>query len=136
MEHIQNLVEALSDKLTGVAQSDVVVGDPIELDGVTVVPLSRVSVGFGGGGGEGEGEMPGNPGKSGKKSKGGKGKGTGGGSGGGAKVRPVGVLVFTDDGVEVQAIKEKQGLLDKIFDKVPDIIDLVEKYQDRDTEKA
>ncbi len=135
MEHIQDLVEAISDKLTDVAQSDVVVGDPIELDGVTVVPLSRVSVGFGGGGGEGEGEMPMHKGKPGKKAKGGKGKGTGGGSGGGAKVRPVGVLIFTKDGVEVQPIKEKQGLLDKIFDRVPNIIDMVEKVQERTAEK-
>jgi len=136
MEHIQDLIETISDKLTGVAQSDVVVGDPIELDGVTVVPLSRVSLGFGGGGGEGEGEIHGHRGRPGKKPRGGKGKGTGGGSGGGAKVRPVGVLVFTDAGVEVHVIKDKKGLVDKIFDKVPDIIDMVEKVQERSSGDA
>jgi hypothetical protein len=38
-------------KMADVARSDVVVGEPIALGEVTVVPLSRVSVGFGAGGG-------------------------------------------------------------------------------------
>lgn len=138
MEHIKDLMSVLTGELSNVAKSEVVVGDPIELGKITVVPLSRISVGMGAGGGEGEGEfrVEVKAGKEAKHRKGppwqqGKGKGSGGGSGGGAKVRPVGVIIFGPDGVEVQPIQSKKGLLDKIFDKVPDIIDLVEKAREK-----
>ena len=140
MEHIKELMSVLTGELSNVATSEVVVGDPIELGDVTVVPLSRISVGMGAGGGEGEGdfrmEVKVKAGKESKHKKGppwhhGKGKGRGGGSGGGAKVRPVGVIIFGPEGVEVQPIQTKKGLLDKIFDKVPDIIDLVEKAREK-----
>jgi uncharacterized spore protein YtfJ len=140
MEHIKELMNVLTGELSNVAKSEVVVGDPIELGDVTVIPLSRISVGMGAGGGEGEGdfrmEVKVKAGGESKPRKGppwqhGKGKGSGGGSGGGAKVRPVGVIIFGPDGVEVQPIQSKKGLLDKIFDKVPDIIDLVEKAKEK-----
>ena len=53
------------------------------------------------------------------------GKGMGGGAGGGGKVRPVGVIVFSPDGVTIEPIPDKQGVLDKLFDKVPELIDMV-----------
>jgi uncharacterized spore protein YtfJ len=136
MEHVDSLLDLVAGKVTEVAQSDVVVGDPIELGDVTLVPLSRVSLGFGGGGGEGEGTQgprrghwrsKGNNGgaKAEARFEGGEGKGTGLGGGGGGKVRPVGVIVFTSDGVSVEPIPDKLGVFDKIFEKVPDIIDLI-----------
>jgi uncharacterized spore protein YtfJ len=132
MKHIAEMLDLLADNLGHIATSEVVVGEPIELDGVTIVPLSRVGVGIGAGGGEGEGELH-NHGKAKGKAKTGPGagKGLGGGTGGGAKVRPVGLIAFTADGVEVQAIPTKKGLLDKLFDKVPEVIELVEKAQDK-----
>jgi uncharacterized spore protein YtfJ len=138
MEHIKELMSVLTGELGNVAKSEVVVGDPIELGKVTVIPLSRISVGMGAGGGEGEGDfrMEVKVGEESKRKRRphwhhGKGKGRGGGSGGGAKVRPVGVIIFGPEGVEVQPIQTKKGLLDKIFDKVPDIIDLVEKAREK-----
>ena len=93
---------------------------------VKVVPLSRISIGFGGGGGEGD-QRFGHHRE--KKNKHPAGKGSGGGGGGRAKVRPVGVLVFTEDGVNVERIPDKTGLCDKIFDRIPDIIDLAKKHK-------
>ena len=54
MNDIQALIGLVSDQVGELAQSDVVLGDPIVLGEVTLVPLSRVSVGFGAGGGTGE----------------------------------------------------------------------------------
>lgn len=59
-----------------------VYGDPIENDGVTIIPVAMVA----GGGGGGAGEQPG------------EGEGEGGGFGGMAK--PVGAYVVTADGVQ------------------------------------
>jgi len=125
MQHVNDLVKLVSDKLAETAQSDLVVGQPIVAGDVTIVPLSAVSLGFGGGGGEGEGEPPHEHGPVKKmKMKSCTGKGIGGGGGGGAKVRPVAVAVFSSEGVQILPIGEKKCLLDKLFDKIPDFIEM------------
>lgn len=123
MEHVHEILSVVTGKVAEVARGDVVVGDPIQMGEVTIVPLTRVSIGFGGGGGEGEGTQKGK--KNGKHAHGGKGKGFGGGVGGGGKVRPVAVIVFTKDDVTVEPIPDRKGIFDKIMDKVPDVIDMV-----------
>lgn len=123
MENVIEIIEQMAETLSDTAKSDVVVGNEIELGPVKVVPLSRISIGYGGGGGEGDQQM--GPGKEKKANH--KGKGIGLGSGGGAKVRPVGVIIFTEDGVRVEGIPNRRGPLDKIFDKIPDIIEFAKK---------
>lgn len=123
MQQVKELLDLVCGRLEDTAKSDVVVGSPIELGKVTVVPLSRISVGFGVGGGSGQGEAPQGRGRHPQPT--GKGKGSGGGTGGGATVRPVGVAIFSEDGVEIVPIADRQGLLDKIFDKIPELVDKV-----------
>jgi uncharacterized spore protein YtfJ len=130
MNQITQMMELVSEKLGELARSDLVVGDPIELGPVTVVPLTQVGVGLGGGGGEGEGAMA----HHGMKHKGGgapfeHGKGIGGGAGGGAKVRPVAVIIFAPDGVRVEPIPDRKGLLDKLMDYIPQLIERVQKAE-------
>ena len=124
MENVMEILEQIVDTLSDTAKSDVVVGREVELGSVKIVPLSRVSIGFGGGGGEGDQQL--GHGRD-RKDRPHRGKGIGAGSGGGAKVRPVGVVVFTEDGVRVEEIPDKKGPLDKIFDKIPDIIEFARK---------
>jgi len=133
MQHVNELMELLTSKLEMVSSSDAVVGEPIELGGVTIVPLTRISLGFGAGGGEGEGTGigPHGGGPASKRKATGKGKGVGGASGGGAKARPVGVAVFSDAGVEIFPIADKKGMLDKIFDKLPEVMELAKDFQSR-----
>ena len=126
MEQIIELLELVSGRLSSVASSEVIKGEPIELGNVTIVPLTRISMGFGGGGGQGEGE----PHKS-KKHKHGRGKGMGGAGGGAAKIRPVGLAIFRESGVEIVSIPSKKGALDKIFDKVPELIDRVKDFKEK-----
>ena len=130
MDDIIELLTLVSGQLTDAAQSDVVVGEPIDLGAVKIVPLSRLSMGLGLGGGEGEGEVQ-SYARGAKRTKAGRGKGFGGASGVGASVRPVGVAIFSDDGVQVLPIADRKGILDKIFDKIPKVIELVEKHMDR-----
>ena len=126
MENMIGILEHMVDTLSESAKSDIVVGKEIELGSARIVPLSRVSIGFGGGGGEGDQQF--GHGKA-KKDKPFSGKGVGAGSGGGAKVRPVGVIIFTEDGVRVEEIPDKKGPIEKIFDKIPDIIDYAKKHK-------
>lgn len=121
MQSVQDLIGLVSDKVGDVAQSDVVVGEPIVFGEVTLVPLSRVSIGFGGAGGTGEGGPP----RKRSNRHPGRGRGTGGASGGGGKVRPVGVIVFGPDGVDIKPIPDKKGPVDLFFEKVPGLIERI-----------
>ena len=127
MNNFSELIDDISSVLSETANSEVVVGQPVALGAVHIVPLSRVSIGFGGGGGEGDQHV--DPNRDAKKGKGFSGKGKGIGVGGGAKVRPVGVIIFSDDGVSVEKIPEKSGKLDKLFEKIPDFIDKMKKQK-------
>jgi uncharacterized spore protein YtfJ len=123
MEQVRDIIGQVINTLSDISQSDVVVGAPIVVGKVTLVPLSRVAAGFGGGGGEGDGDMP-----KGKNQPEGSGTGKGGGSGGGAIVRPVAMVVFGEEGVEILPIAEKQGKLEKLLDQIPD---LIERFKDK-----
>ena len=127
MQHVTDILDLVGNKLDGVANNNVVIGKPMELGKVTVVPVSRVHMGFGGGGGQGEGEHPHHRGK-GKQCH--RGKGLGGGGGGGGKVRPVGVIVFKETGVEVLAVPDKQGVFEKLFEKIPELAEKLKVFKD------
>ena len=126
MEHVIELMEEMVSTLSDTVRSEIVFGKEIELGPAKVVPLSRISIGFGGGGGEGDQRFGHNRGK---KDKYPAGKGSGSGGGGGAKVKPVGIIIFSKDGVKVEAIPDKRGLCDKIFDRIPDIIEMAKKHK-------
>lgn len=72
------LAAALADKVGNRAGVQAIFGEPVERDGVTVIPVGRLRWGFGGGGGTGgpPGETP----------------GEGSGGGGGVTVSPVGYI--------------------------------------------
>ena len=129
MQQVQEIIEQVTNTLSDIAQSDVVVGNPLEVGTVTVVPISRVTAGFGGAGGEGEGETS-RDGAAGKNPRKEMGTGRGGGSGGGAVVRPIAVAVFRPEGVDVLPIPEKQGKLEKFLEQIPDLIDRFKKSDD------
>ena len=128
MEHIIELMDEMVSTLSDTIKSEVVCGKVVDLGPAKIVPISRVSIGFGGGGGEGEGDQKLGHHKE-KKHTHPAGKGSGAGGGGGAKVRPLGVIVFTEDGVKVEGIPDKAGIIDKVFGKIPDMIDLAKKHK-------
>jgi uncharacterized spore protein YtfJ len=121
MEEIAKALEEVGNQLGEIASGDAVVGSPIQLGSVTVHPISRISVGMGGGGGEGE-DTPRDA-----KNPDGRESGVGGGVGGGVKARPVALLVFSQDGVNVLPIPDKKGKLDILFEKIPELVERFKK---------
>lgn len=97
MEDINELFEAVSERLTKMAQANAVVSKPISVGDRHVIPLCELSMGFGGGGGTatGEGQSPEGAGS---------GEGEGGGAGGGAKANPVAVIVVDGEKVRVEKL--------------------------------
>lgn len=103
MKDIDSLFGKAIGEIERMLNTKTVVGDPITVDGNTLIPL--ISVGFGFGVGSGEGTDPK------------KGAGNGGGTGGGGGVKPVAVVVINKDGVRVESVKGgTASLVEKIAD--------------------
>jgi uncharacterized spore protein YtfJ len=73
-----------------------VYGEPIERDGLTVIPVARARFGFGGGGGGGVREEE---------------HGSGGGGGGGALVSPAGYIEIRDGAAQFKRIASPADLV-------------------------
>lgn len=131
MKHVAEILDIIGAQVDSIADANIVLGKPVELGKYKVIPLSRTNLGFGGGGGEGEGQGPHPPHHRHKQCANFKGKGIGGGVGGGGKVRPVGVIVLGGEGIKVLSIPDKQGLLDKLFEKVPALLDKFDGCRDK-----
>src|SRR5215216_6879412 len=80
LQLVDELLERIGQTVGDKANVSTVFGDPVEREGVTVIPVAKARFGFGGGGGSGARE--------GQEVSG----GGGGGGGGGAYVSPVGYI--------------------------------------------
>ena len=105
---IDGFVERMAERIGGKASVRAVFGEPIERDGITVIPVAKVRFGFGGGAGRGPVAV--GPGLDGADDEDAaddatmSGSGTGGG--GGAIAEPVGYLEIGPDGATFQPITE------------------------------
>jgi len=93
MEVVEGLVKTTLQEIEKVLTTRTVVGEPITIEGRTLIPLISIGFAFGAGGGSGKGEA--------KQ----KGEGEGGGTGGGAWVRPKAVVIIDKDGIRVEPIR-------------------------------
>ncbi|MFW2487215.1 GerW family sporulation protein [Clostridium chromiireducens] len=108
-------LESLFSNLERFIKTETVVGEPITVGEVTIVPI--VSVMFGIGTGEGTKGM----------------NGTGSGGGGGAVISPNAILVIKKDEVTMLPLNENSNL-DNLRNMVPNIISKinVKKYKEND----
>ena len=104
---VSELMETTMTKIREMVDSNSVIGEPITTpDGVTLIPVSRVSLGFGSGGGT-YGQTS---------------ERFGGGGGAGVKIDPVAFLVIKDGHTKLVNIKNQDSVT-KILDMVPDFVD-------------
>ena len=105
MKDIENLFDKAVTEIERMLNTKTVVGEPINVEGNTLIPLVNIGFGFGVGGGKGSEPS--------------KGSGQGGGTGGGGGVKPVAVVVVNADGVRVEPIKSSTAsVLEKVADSV------------------
>ena len=115
---LTELMEASMSKIRDMVDSNTIIGEPIQTpDGVTLIPISRVSFGFGSGGGD-----YGKPGQN----------NFGGGGGAGVKIDPVAFLVIKDGTTRVMPVAVPPvSTVDRIVDMAPDIVDKIGKFFDK-----
>ena len=115
-QKLPNMLETTIQKIREMIDVNSVVGQPITTpDGVTIIPVSRVSVGFGGGGSDFANKSGENP--------------FGGGVGGGVKVSPVCFLVIKDGNVELMNAAAPYDVKHALKDTVPKGKALFEKLK-------
>jgi len=105
--NLEAVASVLLEKLRDIAQTDTVVGKPIFMEGTTLVPVSRVSLGFGLGGGGNKTEI--------------------GGSGGGLTVEPIAFIVVQGDDTKIVKLNDDKNLVAKVIDLVPDVLALIKR---------
>lgn len=121
MEQMQTpmaeFLQASMAKIKEMVDVNTVVGEPITTaDGVTLVPVSRVSLGFGHGGSDLVKQR----------------NGFAGGSGAGIRIEPIGFLVCKDGSVRMLNIQPPAvTTLDRVIDLVPQLLDRAEAFIDK-----
>ena len=116
---VSELMRSTIDKIHELVDTNTIVGQPITTpDGVTLIPVSRVSFGFGSGGGDYGKAM--------------KGENFGGGGGAGVKIDPVAFLMIKDGVTRVLPVAAPPAsTLDRIVEMAPDLMDKAEKFLDK-----
>ncbi len=125
---LKEIIDAALSKIGTVADVNTVIGEPITLSGgITVIPYSKVSVGFASGGADYAGK------KSPEK------KNFVGGNGAGVTVEPLGFIIVTGDRIETVDIQHPTpapapSSVVKVMDTVNELTDkapaLIEKIKD------
>ena len=128
MSHtLPNMMENTIAKIREMVDVSSVVGEPITTpDGVTIIPISKVSVGFGGGGSDfvsKNANKQENP--------------FGGGMGGGVKINPIAFLIVKDGNVRMLPVAAPANTTaDRVVEMVPDVLDKISAFLDSRTAKA
>lgn len=108
MPNLKEIAQTTVSEIERMLNAKSVVGEPITLNGATVIPLVSLGFGFGAGAGEGKSEKTG--------------VGEGGGTGGGGGIKPVAVIVSTADGVKVVPTRPgASGMVEKIAESIAKI---------------
>lgn len=123
---IGQLLKDTMEQVRAMADADVIVGTPIQAEGVTLIPVSRMSIGVGGGGTE----------FSTKKQQMGGDNAFGGGSAASAKLEPVAFLVIRDGTVKMLPVGGAPvTTMDRVVELVPEVVDKVTDFIQTQKEK-
>lgn len=109
-------------KIREMIGANAIIGDPIQTpDGVTILPVSKVSFGFAGGGTD---FVP-------KNLAAGRDNPFGGGTGAGVTITPVGFLIIRDGTVRMLPISAPaESTADRIVEQIPDLLEKLTAFLD------
>jgi uncharacterized spore protein YtfJ len=110
------MLETMAERLERFVSTKTVIGEPIVVGNVTLVPVQTATFGFGSGGGEGKRE---------------KDTGAGGGAGGGASLRPIAIVAVVGDDVRVFTLGKKD-MIEQLTSVLPDVLSKIKIAKNKD----
>ena len=121
-DSIKNIMDVTMDKLRAMVDANTIIGDPIVVDGVTLIPVSKVSFGLATGGSD----FP-------SKTQSGL---FGGGGGAGVTVSPVAFIAVSDGNVRMMPVYNELSSFDKAMAMAPDVLERAKELFKKDKNKA
>ena len=116
-QKLPNMLESTIAKIREMVDANTVIGTPITTpDGVTILPVSKVKIGYAGGGSDfATKNYPAN-----------RDNAFGGGSGAGITMTPVAFLIIKGESVRLLPIAEPpSGAVDRLVEMLPDLIEQI-----------
>ena len=126
---ISELIKTTMEHIKVMADANSIIGDPIQAEGVTLIPVSKLSFGVGGGGTE-------------YSTKQSSAQNFGGGSAASAKLEPVAFLMVREDGTVklLPVVPPPATTVDRVIETGPEVVDkvtgFIEKQQEKKAQKA
>ena len=118
MEGLAEIIRTITGEMQKSLSARTVVGDPISIEGNTIVPLVSIGMGFGAGTGSGKEPATG-----------------GGGGGGGMGMKPVAVIIIDEQGVKVERLKSpKPSLMEQLAEAMPKLAESMPKRKEKRVE--
>ena len=123
---ISELMGITMQKIREMVDANTIIGQPIQAEGMTLIPISRLTFGFASGGSD----------YAGKNQKPDAANSFGGGSGAGVNIVPVAFLIVKGDSAKILPVNPPAGTtVDRVVEMVPDLVDKVTTYLDRKQDK-
>ncbi len=126
-KNLPNMLDGAFEKLRQMLDGNSVVGDAIQIgDGVTLIPISKISFGVAGGGADYVSKHPNNQENP-----------FGGGVGAGMQVTPVAFLMVKDGTVRMLPVgTPATTTADRLVEMIPETLDKITDFIDAKTKKA
>ena len=123
---ISELMGVTMQKIREMVDANTIIGQPIQAEGMTLIPISRLTFGFASGGSD----------YASKNQKPEAANSFGGGSGAGVNIVPVAFLIVKGDSVKILPVNPPAGTtVDRVVEMVPDLVDKVTTYLDKKQDK-
>ena len=114
---IEDIVRTMLNELREIVKTETVVGEPLVVGEVTIIPVSKISFGFGAGGGQSE-KDDGNS-----------------GTGGGGSVQPVAFIVIQKGKAQLLPLEDKSMSIADLLKYAPDVIEKIKAFKDKRKQK-
>ena len=126
-KNLPNMLDGTLEKLRQMVDGNSIIGDAIRIgEDVTVIPISKISLGVAGGGADYVSKHPNNQENP-----------FGGGVGAGVQVTPVAFLVVKGDSVRMLPVSTPATTtVDRLVEMIPETLDKITDFIDARTQKA
>ena len=117
--NVEGLMGVSVEKIRDLVDANTVVGTPIQMgDGITLIPVSKISYGFASGGSDLPTQKPGDL--------------FGGGAGAGIHITPVAFLTIKNGEINLLPVVSKPDSMDRLLSMIPDAVDKLSKRKKED----